>query len=82
MLNIDQYYRTFLGDKMHLSFLSASRKQWFLNISIYGLFQPRKYEQNDAKHKQAFFGFVGSSVHTATLYLYSFENDNDREETE
>ena len=53
-----------------------------LNISVYGLFQPRKYEQNDAKHNQAFFGFVGSSVHTATLYLNSFENDEYFEETE
>ena len=53
-----------------------------LNISVYGLFQPRKYEQNDAKYNQAFFGFVGSSVHTATLYLNSFENDEYFEETE
>ena len=53
-----------------------------LNISVYGLFQPRKYEQNDAKYKQAFFGFAGSSVHTATLYLNSFENDEYFEETE
>ena len=67
---------------MYLSFLSVSREQRFLNMSVYGLFQPRKYEQNDAKHNQAFFGFVGSSVHTTTLYLNSFENDNDREETE
>ena len=29
-----------------------------------------------------FFGFVGSSVHTATLYLNSFENDEYFEETE
>ena len=30
----------------------------------------------------SFFGFVGSSVHTATLYLNSFENDEYFEETE
>ena len=30
----------------------------------------------------SFFGFVGSSVHTATLYLHSFENDEYFEETE
>ena len=32
-------------------------------------------EQSDAKHNQAFFGFVGYCVHTETLYLNSSEND-------
>ena len=38
-----------------------------------------KVMQNTIK---PFFGYVGSSVHTATLYLYSFENDKYFEETE
>ena len=67
---------------MYFSFLSVSREQWYLNIVTCILFQPRKYEQNGAKHKQAFFGFVGYNVHTATLNLNSFEHDNDFKETE
>ena len=81
MLNIGQKYRL-LRYKMYLSFLSVSRKQWFLNRFTYGLFQLRKYEHSNTKHDQAFFGFVGSSVHTATLYLNLFENDEYFEETE
>ena len=52
-----------------------------LNISVYGLFQPRKYEQSDTKHKQAFSDLL-DLVYTATLYLNSFEIDKYFEETD
>ena len=71
MLNTDQYYRTFLGDKMYLSFLRVSRKQWFLKYISLRTISTKELWQNDAKHKpfSDLLDLVCTLQHSISIHL-------------